>query len=248
MKIAPYPADRLLRLSELERWHFWFVGRRALLDRVLTKHLKEQAPVVLDLGCGTGLLMEILMRRGYRVVGLDLRPEGLRAVRQGLPQSMLLHGEAFSLPLKRNSCRAVILLDVLEHGNDQAALAEVNRVLTPGGLAVIMVPAFPALWSHRDMAAGHLRRYRRRPFLRFLADSQFTVVQTAYYPFLLFPLVMITRLLGRKGPALRDLEERPSGIANSVLTWMARLEVKLGSFIAWPWGSSLMVVCRKRDG
>ncbi len=68
-----FSRERLLRLSQLERRHFWFVGRRVLIDGLLGKYLNG-ASRVLDLGCGTGLMVEVLAKRGYRVVGLDLRP------------------------------------------------------------------------------------------------------------------------------------------------------------------------------
>ncbi|MBI4380684.1 MAG: class I SAM-dependent methyltransferase [candidate division NC10 bacterium] len=242
---CPFGPDRLSRLSQLERWHFWFVGRRALIDRLLNRYLDGQAQVVLDLGCGTGLMLEILMRRGHRVVGLDLRPEGLYATRQVLPRSWLLQAEVTYLPLRDNAFGAVMLLDVLEHVDDRSLLAEVQRVLRPGGLAVITVPAIPWLWSYRDEAAGHLRRYTRQRLFSVLTDAGFHVREMHYYQCLLLPLVVITRLFGRRGPRLRDFEERPLPIFNAVMTWINRLEVQLSDLISWPWGSSLVVICRK---
>ncbi len=190
-------------------------------------------------------MLETLIRQGYRAVGLDLRPEGLYATHQALPRSWLLQAEATQLPLRDNVFDAVMLLDVLEHAEDQVLLAEVRRVLRPGGLAVIAVPAMPWLWSYRDKACGHLRRYTRQRFLGLLADAQLQVQEVRYYQCLLFPLLMITRLLGRRGPGLRNFEERPRSILNAILSWINRVEVRLGDVVRWPWGSSLVVSCRK---
>ena len=240
-----FGVDRLSRLSQIERQHFWFVGRRALINRPLTNHLEDNHQLILDLGCGTGLMVEILMSQGYNVVGLDLRPEGLYATRQALPRSWLLQAEAIRLPLKENVFDTVMLLDVLEHVDDQALLAEVQRILRPGGLVVITVPAMPWLWSYRDDAAGHLRRYTRQQLSRTLTNARLQVQETRYYQCLLFPHFVVTRLLGRRGPGLCDLEERPLPFFNAVMTWINRLEAKLSSMICWPGGSSIVAVCRK---
>ena len=236
--------DRLARLSQLERWHFWFVGRRVLLDRLLDKYLRHQMRI-LDVGCGTGLMPAILTRRGYHVVGLDLRPEGLRATRQVLPGANLIQAEATRLPLAENQFAAVLLLDVLEHVDDQALLREVRRVLQPRGVVVMTAPALPWLWSYRDEAAGHLRRYTRQRLERIIADSQLEAREIRYYQCFLLPVVIMTRVLGRQGAGPRDLEERPLPILNAVMSWINRLEARLSEVISWPWGSSLVAVGRK---
>ncbi|HEY0005136.1 MAG TPA: class I SAM-dependent methyltransferase [Pyrinomonadaceae bacterium] len=241
-----FSAERLERLAEIERWHFWFVGRRALIDKLLAVHLKMPGATVLDLGCGTGLMLESLTLRGNLAIGLDLRPEGLAATRRDLPAARLLRADATSLPLADASCDAILLLDILEHLDDRALLKEVKRTLRPGGLLVLTVPALPWLWSYRDLAAGHLRRYRRGELCALLEESGLRIQEMRYYQCLLFPLVALTRLGGRRGPAARDMEERPISFLNSLLTWVNRLEVKLGQLIRWPIGSSLVAVCRKR--
>jgi ubiquinone/menaquinone biosynthesis C-methylase UbiE/uncharacterized protein YbaR (Trm112 family) len=242
---SPFSYDRLLRLAQIERQHFWFVGRRTLIQRLLEKHLNRKGQLILDLGCGTGSMLELLTRRDQRVVGLDLRPEGLHKMRRKLPEAWLLQAEATNLPLMDGAFDAVLALDILEHVDDQRLLAEIQRVLRPGGLAIIAVPAMSWLWSYRDEAAGHLRRYTQRRLISVLDGAQLRVQELRYYQFVLFPLVMAARLFGRRDPKLRDLEERPPSALNAVMTWINELEARLSDVLPWPWGSSLFVVCRK---
>ena len=245
--ITPEPgfsAARLARLAEIERWHFWFAGRRALVHRLLRKYLSAPK-TVLDIGCGTGCMLDELAQQGYRMAGLDLRPEGLHATHRRLPQIILFQAQAGCLPLAENSFDGVILLDVMEHADDVSILREAGNILKPGGIAVLTVPALPWLWSYRDRAAGHLRRYTRKDLRRLLLNSGFEIQEIHYYQCLLLPVVVLTRLLGRHDPALRDMEEQPLPLLNTLLLWINRFEVSLGRVVPWPWGSTLVAVCKK---
>jgi len=239
-----FTGERLAQLARMERWHFWFVGRRALIDGLLDRHLRPQLRV-LDLGCGTGLMLRRLEERGCRAVGVDMRPEGLRQLRHTSPGSSTVQADATRLPFAGDSFDALLLLDIVEHVDDRALLAEVRRVLRPGGVAVLTVPAFPWLWSFRDEAAGHLRRYTRRGLVASVAGAGLAVREVRYYQFLLFPLVVVARWLGRRGATMRDAEERPGGALNALLSRVNRAEAALGRFVPWPWGSSLAAVCVK---
>lgn len=240
-----FSAERLAHLSEMEATHFWFTGRRALIEGLLEKHAAAGREPVLDLGCGNGAMVARLGYRGYRVAGLDLLAEGLHATRHSLPDAWLVQAEASRLPLKSGAFGAVLLLDILEHVDDRGVLAEVSRVLQPGGVAVIAVPMMPWLWSYRDEAAGHRRRYTRQRILDLLETTRLRVEETRYYQCLLLPSLVATRLLGRRWPRLRDFEDRPSSLLNTFLGWITMAEVVLGRVIRWPWGSSLITVARR---
>lgn len=240
-----FSAERLQILSQLERWHFWFVGRRRLINRLLDRYAKEKEGLILDLGCGTGLMTENLVQSGRRTLGLDQRREGLDGVRQALPDSWLLQAESARLPLKEKRFQVVLILDVLEHVEELPLLTEVERILSPGGIAIITVPAMPWLWSYRDEGAGHLRRYTRRYVSGLFRESKLELQEMRYYQCLLFPLVVITRILGKKRSGSREFEERPLPGVNRILTLISNLEVSLSDVIPWPWGSTLAIVCQK---
>ena len=243
--LCRFSPERLSKLAQIERQHFWFAGRRELVDHLLEKHLSGSSQRILDLGCGTGSTLERLLGQGHCAVGLDMRPEGLEAMRRATPRARLIQSDVVRLPLVPDSLDAVLLLDVLEHLDDVAALAGVLGVLKPGSKIFITVPAMPWLWSYRDEAAGHLRRYTRERLTDLLTAAGLRVVEMRYYQFLLFPLVALTRTVGRRGPKARDFEELNVPVLNSLLTWVNKLEVRLGNHIHWPFGSSLVAVCQK---
>jgi ubiquinone/menaquinone biosynthesis C-methylase UbiE len=240
-----FGCDRLEKLTALESWHFWFAGRRALVGALLDRHATDDARVVLDVGCGSGATASALASRGHVVVGLDRRDEGIRATRRLLPSAVFLQGDAEAIPLEGESVSIALLLDVLEHVDDAAALAELARVLEPRGVAILTVPAAPWLWSRRDAAAGHRRRYTRASLERAIARAGLELAELRYYQFALFPILALTRLAARRRPGASEAEERPGRALNALLTRVNLAEVRLGERVRYPWGSSLAVVCRK---
>ncbi len=240
-----FSADRLERIALMETRHFWFVGRRALQERLLRRYLGNRPCLALDLGCGTGLATRLLMAEGHKVVAMDMRPEGLAAIRRDHPESWVVRADVTRLPLTDSTFDLVLLLDVLEHTDDLSVMDEVRRVLRPGGVAFVSVPAMPWLWSSRDEAAGHRRRYTRRLCRDLMEQAGLQIMELLFYQCLLFPVVLVTRLLGRRSRYSVDLEERPVPVINSLFSAINRVEATLGRVVPWPWGSTLIAVCRK---
>ena len=208
-----FTADRLNRLAQIERWHFWFVGRKKLVEQLIEKYLDTDG-LVLDVGCGTGYLVEMLSAKGYQSLGIDRRAEGLTAAKQNFRDAMLIQADVTQIPLADAQIAVAILLDVIEHVDDYALLGEVHRLLEMDSIVIITAPAMSWLWSYRDDAAGHLRRYTPVQLRRILTETGFGVLDIRYYQFFLFPLVLLTRLFGRKGPRLRDIEDLPPPSVN----------------------------------
>ena len=240
-----FSLERLEKLAEMEQRHFWFVGRRRLLDQLISRYVRSGQTELLDVGCGTGSMLQALLGRGFRTYGADQRPEGLvQAIRSNRSLS-LAQATATSLPFKGNQFDVVLALDLIEHVDDRTCLQEISRVLGPGGRLLVTVPAFDWLWSFRDEAAGHRRRYSRNQLVARLNEAGFVLEHTAYFNFLLFPLVLSSRLLGRRQRGFRDLEDEPLGFMNTLLTQVIKLETWLGKLIKWPVGSTIAAVCRK---
>ena len=243
---VPFTRERLERLRDIEAWHFWFAGRRELVARLLRRYAGARH-IALDLGCGTGGALDALGTGAGPVLGLDLRPEGLADTRRRRPDAWLVQADAVRLPLRDATVDVITALDVLEHLDDETALDEIRRVLRPGGVLLLTVPALPWLWSFRDRDAGHLRRYRRGDLAARVAAAGLRVVWVNHYQALLLPLVALSRRLGRNRPAWRDREEARLPVINGLLAAVNRLEARLSSHVSWPAGSSLVAVCARAE-
>lgn len=239
-----FTGARLDRLAQMEHSHFWFAARRKLLGDLVEHYFPRADGFVADIGCGTGFNVEFLRAMGLRALGIDLRPEGVMGLRRrGTPA---LQADAASLPLRSGSLRGATMLDLLEHVDEDAVLLELARVVRPGSRVVLLVPAYQFLWSFRDEAAGHLRRYTARHLRSRLPARGFRLLELRHFQSLLFPLLMASRLLCRASPGLRDAEDSPNRFVNSLLALVNRLEEWMSRWIRFPWGSSIVVVCERR--
>jgi SAM-dependent methyltransferase len=150
--------------EEASRDHFLDVWtRNALLDSMAADGPANPS-VVLDAGCSSGYLLEDLHGRlpDATLLGVDLIAAGLRRAHGLVPDAQLLLADVCDLPLDDASVDVVLSANLLEHvPDDVGALAEFRRVLRPGGLAAVIVPAGPSTYDYYDAFLGHERRYAR---------------------------------------------------------------------------------------
>jgi SAM-dependent methyltransferase len=141
-----------------------FVGpRHALRERLLLDLLLRGGPgrQVLNAGAGQGTFTQLLERRGFAVTSTDASPAAVEVLEQRV-DGPALQADVTALPFSAASFDAVVLGEVLEHvPDDRKAAAEVGRVLRPGGVLALSVPAHPRLYGRSDRWAGHIRRYQR---------------------------------------------------------------------------------------
>ncbi|MEI8341701.1 MAG: methyltransferase domain-containing protein, partial [Verrucomicrobiota bacterium] len=144
---------------ENARQHRWFHARAGIALSVLKEQGVRPPASILDAGCGWGTNLQALETAGYRVTGLDISRRVLDALDR--PGRNLIEADLNQEPpAAAKPYDALFALDVIEHlDDDQSAMHSLSRLLRPGGLAVISVPALPDLFSDFDRIQGHRRRY-----------------------------------------------------------------------------------------
>ena len=234
--------------SEVERRHWWFIGRRRILSRLLDALSPPLSPGarILDVGCGTGANGPVLAARGRFVVGLDASPIPLGLVGRG--HHVRLRGDALCLPFADQSFDLVVALDVLEHlADDRAAARELRRVLRPDGTLVVFVPALRLLWGLQDDVSHHRRRYGRNELREVLELAGLEVMRLTFFNTILFPPILAARLAMRvfRPTKLRSENEIGGPLANTVLGGLFALEAPLVARFDLPVGVSLACVARR---
>jgi len=236
----------------LEENHWWFLGRRHLVRQLVLRSNSNRDCRILEIGCSGGPLIQQLQADGYNfITGIDISAEGIELSRErGLKDVHVM--DAQKLAFDDESFDVIAASDVLEHLADAPrALREWQRLLRPGGVLIVFVPAFMFLWSEHDEANKHFRRYRRSELSGLLAANGFAVERSSYWNFFLFFPVALVRLLKRWMPVSKKQEahgdlNKPPDFLNRFLFALLRFENRqICRGIDLPWGVSTMAIARK---
>jgi SAM-dependent methyltransferase len=233
--------------ATLEENHWWWVGRRRLFAELLRRADPSASARVLDVGSSTGTNLRLCRELGLgHSTGMDVSLPALQFAREkGLGPVGL--GDVCALPSRSGCFDVVMATDVIEHVEDDAsALSELTRTLAPGGLLLLTVPAFQALWSRHDEVSHHKRRYRRDRLVELVEGAGLQLERCFYFNFLLFvPIFVIRRLLRWLRVQHTSDAALNIGLSNRVLLWIFQRDVDIAARWSPPFGVSLLALARK---
>ena len=188
------PEEMIVSVLDRVRKHPWWHARAALaLDLLKANGIRPSATVA-DVGCGWGTNLDALEKAGYSAVGLDISRQILERIDR--PGRRLIEADLNQpLPANIDSADALLLLDVIEHlDDDRRIISQLRPLLKPGGLAIVSVPALPELYSHFDEIQGHRRRYIPERLREAFVDTGFTVLRTFWWGVWMVPVLRRMRL------------------------------------------------------
>ena len=210
-------------------------------SRLVTRELGRR---VVEVGCGLGNFTGMLLDR-EAVIAVDSEPDCIQRLKERYPDRNNLHafacdaGSAAFFDLARFHPDCCVCLNALEHiEDDRQALRGMASILAPGGVVVLLVPAFPMLYGPIDSNLGHYRRYSRGSLNR-LADSAGLRIRKAHYMNAagFFGWWVNSHILRRTAQSERQIEI----FDRYVVPLMSRLE----GMVPPPFGQSLFVVLEK---
>ena len=239
-------------MYQVEDRHWWYLGMEritcSLLERALPPERETRSLRILDAGCGTGAVMKYLAQYG-EVTGFDFSAEALRFSHQrGHPR--LVQASVLQIPLVSHGFDVLVSFDVIsERGvDDRHALREFARLLKPGGIALLRLPAYPWMRGRHDVAVNVAHRYTRGEIIDKLQASGLTPLHTSYANTFLFPIAAAKRWSERFLPQQSgsDLTLNP-GTSNRLLCNILSAEAPLIASIGLPFGLTITALARK-DG
>lgn len=246
--------------ADIEQRHWWFVGRRQILCRLVAEVLPPSSrATVVDVGCGTGANIAALADR-YRCVGIDTSAEAVELAQERFPRVEFVTGRApGDLGERAGQARLFLLTDVLEHvSDDYAMLSELLAAASPGCYFLVTVPADESLWSEHDESFGHYRRYDRARLEGVWVDLPVTTLMVSYFNTRLLPVVRMVRAWNRRrGHAAGRVGTDfwlPNPLANRLLTDTFSGESKRllgalrGQKSGYQSGASLVALLRREAG
>lgn len=239
-------------LHRVEQTHWWFRARRHIVWSLVRRYADGGASRrlrVCELGCGTGGNLAALAGE-HEVVGIESSPQALKYARQLLGDRVHSGNLPYKVALPPQSFDVVLMTDVLEHIEADAASAiAALSLVRPGGIVIATVPAYQWLYSPRDAHHHHFRRYSKRQFARLWNRPDAQTMLLSHYNTLLFPpaaaIRMASKIAARKHGS-GDLSCPPSPI-NHLLEQLMRSEANLLGRVPFPFGLSLVAVIRKTD-
>lgn len=228
---------------------------RGLAIRTLRRYLSEAKGLVLDAGCSSGFLLKDLRRTmpSLELVGADYIPGPLHRLAQCLPGVPMVQFDLRESPLPSDQFDAIVCLNVLEHiDRDDLALSEVRRMLKPGGIAHLEVPACPSCYDIYDEYLMHHRRYTRGELLDKARAAGFRVLSATHLGALVFPAFYVAKRRNRlllklsveaKAQKVRGMMR---STRNSLLMRTAvGAELLLGRVLTYPFGIRCVAVLQK---
>jgi SAM-dependent methyltransferase len=248
-------------VADVDQRHWWFLGRRRILRDVLACVLPpDRDATVIDVGCGTGANIAGLAD-DYRCIGIDTSRDAIDFAQQRFPNVQFICGCApQALGAAVSAARAMLLMDVLEHvEDDRAVLAPLVDSLQPGAILLITVPADMRLWSAHDEGLLHYRRYDEAMLRRAWAGLPVEPIAVTHFCSRLYPLAVVGRTLGRVREAVWPPRQNngwempiPFGLVNRMLERTFRGEsrtlvdlVQHRRAKGYPFGVSLMALLRR---
>jgi SAM-dependent methyltransferase len=238
------------RMADLEGVQWWYVGMRRIARALLTPLLEAggaRPRRLLDAGCGTGWNLQDLGVFG-ETHGIDLSPLAVITTRRR--GGRVIQGNLLGLPYANSSFDVVTSFDVLYHAwveDDVQAIRELARVLKPGGLMLVKVPAFKILWGAHDEAVHSRHRYTRGEVEDLLGRAGLRLVRSTYANSLLLPVLLLRRFLDRLFDRHGSDVALLPPLLEKIFGGLLGIEARLVERFNLPLGASVFAVARKPD-
>ena len=229
-----------------EEVHWWYKGLRNLILRQLDVFYSvKDRTYFLDAGCGTGSNLNFFNKYGIPY-GLDISSDALTFCKdRGI--NNVLQGSISQIPFKDGIFDFILSLDVLcqrQVKEDEIALKEILRVLKPGGLLILNLPAFNFLKRGHDKRVHASRRYTKNELAAKLRKHNVKILKLTYRVNFLLPIILLLKITGMSEKEKSDLRPVNRSL-NNFFSQLLSFENFLLDFIDLPFGSSVFCVAMK---
>ena len=223
--------------------HWWFKGRKKIIEIILEKNKNKKKLDILDFGAGSGTNLKMLSKFGKVYIY-----EPHQSTKAFLKKNYKSKNFQVLKKITNKKFDIILLADVLEHlKNDKREIDKLSKNLKSKGKFLITVPAFQLLFTRKDTILGHYRRYNRGKLKNVFKN--YKIIKLTYFNFFLFFPIAIVLLIFRilKIDFIDDVEKKPNNFFNSLLYSIFVFESKIINFINFPFGISIIGCFQRND-
>lgn len=216
------------------------------------KVIPSAKSVIMEIGCSSGFLLKDLVKSfpNAIIIGADVVKQPLYKLAQLLPGVPLIRFDLLRSPLPNQCVDVLIMLNVLEHIEDDVkALTNAYKLLKPGGSLIIEVPASPRLYDSYDAELHHFRRYSSQELHNKLTKAGFAVLRKSHLGFIVYPAFAVIKLMNRfrnRRDAKVVVHKQASQTSeNRLIKWAMLFELKYLGRYSLPFGIRVLAVAKK---
>lgn len=231
------------------------VASRARAVKYLKKYLPQHnVPCILEVGCSSGFMLADLKKAmpNAILIGADVTSAALYSLATRIPNLPLLQFDLTQCPLPDACIDAMVMLNVLEHIEDDVlALQQAFRILKPGGLLVLEVPAGPHLYDFYDEQLRHFRRYTSQELKDKCTKANFNIIKASHLGFFIYPpFAMVKRrnqqlAINKAQKTHLTTQNIKTTQSNKILQGLLAIEERMDVWFNYPLGVRCTMVCIK---
>jgi len=247
-----YPDDGNKECFLLEDDSFWFKHRNKCISSVIGRN--PPSGEIVDVGGGNGYVTRGILDDGFDAILLEPGKEGAINGKKVRHIPTVICSTFQNARFDESSISAIGCFDVIEHVEDDNGMAEhFSRVLKPGGMLYVTVPAHNWLWSQSDDSGQHYRRYNREMIEQLLASKYEIIYFTYFFSILSIPILMFRSLPYRLSFIKKNILSKNTehganrGFGSGLINYFLKRELnKIKSGKSLKFGASCLIVARKK--
>jgi|TARA_B110000483_G_scaffold237075_1_gene311242 SAM-dependent methyltransferase len=221
--------------------HWWFQARKQIINQIISKIKLKKKNNILDFGSGSGVNLNMLEK--YGLVDIHEKNKFARiAIKNKNKKIKNLYS---SLKIRKNFYDLILIADVIEHVRQpKNLLRNLKKFLKKDGRILITVPAYQFLFSKKDKALGHYRRYNKKLLKNELAE--FKIENISYFNTLLCIPIIIMTLLNKllKRDYIKEVETTPNFFINKLCFIIFAAEKYFIKYLNLPFGISIYILVK----